>query len=209
MRRKSRMPACPLCPSWLLLTLLQECRSVFRRDDCSRRDFHRPFFPRSHSHCHRRILREHDLGSPGDEMLVHRHACTVGAHGVTQSARVHGESQRHAHEFEPIDAASDASTGAASVGSHAVVHVSVGMHRSRRQSERQPACRRPALSRQLSMSREGARSNQVSCCDGSLPLRRRFGSEGPQRGPGDEVSLKIECVVDGGMDAEEALGGSS
>jgi hypothetical protein len=27
--------------------------------------------------------------------------------------------------------------------------------------------------------------------------------------PGDEVSLKIERVVDGGMDAEEALRGSS
>ena len=39
-----------------------------------------------------------------------------------------------------------------------------------------------ALSRQLSTSRERARSNQVSCCrDGILPLRRRFGSEGPQR----------------------------
>ena len=67
----------------------------------------------------------------------------------------------------------------------------------------------PALSRQLSTSQEGARSNQVSCCDGILLPRRRFGSEGPQRGPGDEVSLKIERVVDGGMEAEEALGGSS
>src|SRR3984893_14644037 len=58
--------------------------------------------------------------------------------------------------------------------------------------------------------RRRARANQVSCCcDGILPLRRRFGSEGPQRGPGDEVSLKVERVVDGGMDAEEALGGSS
>jgi|SRR6267378_460345 len=66
-----------------------------------------------------------------------------------------------------------------------------------------------ALSRQLSTSQEGARSNQVSCCDGILPLRRRFGSEGPQRGPGDEVALKIERVVDGGMDTEEALRGSS
>ena len=66
-----------------------------------------------------------------------------------------------------------------------------------------------ALSRQLSTSQEGARSNQVSCCDGILPLRRRFGSEGPQRGPGDEMSLEIERVVDGGMDTEEALGGSS
>ena len=55
-----------------------------------------------------------------------------------------------------------------------------------------------------------ARANQVSCCrDGILPLRRRFGSEGPQRGPGDEVALKIERVVDGGMDTEEALRGSS
>ena len=55
-----------------------------------------------------------------------------------------------------------------------------------------------------------ARANQVlCCCDGVLPLRRRFGSEGPQRGPGDEVALKIERVVDGGMDTEEALGGSS
>jgi hypothetical protein len=59
------------------------------------------------------------------------------------------------------------------------------------------------------MSREGARSNQVSCCDGILPPRRRFGSKGPQRRSGDEVALKIERVVDGGMDAEEALGGSS
>ena len=45
--------------------------------------------------------------------------------------------------------------------------------------------------------------------DGSLPLRRRFGSKGPQRRSGDEVALKIECVVDGGMDAEEALGRAS
>ncbi|PYX36927.1 MAG: hypothetical protein DMG81_15115 [Acidobacteria bacterium] len=28
----------------MILTLLQECGSVFRRDDCSRRDFRRPFF---------------------------------------------------------------------------------------------------------------------------------------------------------------------
>ena len=52
--------------------------------------------------------------------------------------------------------------------------------------------------------------NSGSCGgDGSLPLRRRFGSKGPQRRSGDEVALKIECVVDGGMDAEEALCGSS
>jgi hypothetical protein len=69
-------------------------------------------------------------------------------------------------------------------------------------------CDALALSRQLSTSREGQGQNQVlCCCDGISPLRRRFGSEGPQRGPGDEVALKIECVVDGGMDAEEALRG--
>ena len=55
----------------------------------------------------------------------------------------------------------------------------------------------------------GGKANQVSCCDGILALRRGFGSEDPQRGPGDEVALQIECVVDGGMDAEEALRGSS
>ena len=43
------------------------------------------------------------------------------------------------------------------------------------------------------------------CCDGILPPRRRFGSEGPQRRSGDEVSLKIELVVDGGMHAQEPL----
>jgi hypothetical protein len=53
--------------------------------------------------------------------------------------------------------------------------------------------------------REEASSNRVSSRDGILPLRRRFGSEDPQRGPGDEVALKIEGVVDGGMDAEEVL----
>jgi hypothetical protein len=67
----------------------------------------------------------------------------------------------------------------------------------------------PPLSRQLSTSREAQGSNQVSCCDGILPPRRRFGSKGPQHRSGDEVALKIERVMDGGVDAEEALGGSS
>jgi hypothetical protein len=58
--------------------------------------------------------------------------------------------------------------------------------------------------------RNAARANQISwCCDGALPPRSRFGSKGPQRRSGDEVALKVERVVDGGMDAEEALGGSS
>ena len=74
-------------------------------------------------------------------------------------------------------------------------------------------CRSGYLSRFVTVTvagRSWARANQISyCCDGVLPLRRRFGSEGPQRGPGDEVALKIERVLDGGMDTEEALRGSS
>jgi hypothetical protein len=42
-----------------------------------------------------------------------------------------------------------------------------------------------------------------------LPLCGSFGSEDPQSGSGDEVALKVEVVVDGGVHAEEALGGSS
>ena len=45
--------------------------------------------------------------------------------------------------------------------------------------------------------------------DDSLPLRRRFGAEGPQRGPRDEMALKVEGVVDGSMHAEETLDRSS
>src|SRR5438477_12406137 len=53
-------------------------------------------------------------------------------------------------------------------------------------------------------------SKQISYrCDSTLPPRRRFGSEGPQRRPGDEVALKIECVVDGSVHVEEALGRAS
>jgi hypothetical protein len=36
-----------------------------------------------------------------------------------------------------------------------------------------------------------------------------FGAEYPQCGAGDEVALKVEGIVDGGMHAQEALGGSS
>ncbi len=57
---------------------------------------------------------------------------------------------------------------------------------------------------------EQAGATRLSCSgDGCLPLCRRFGSKGPQCRSGDEVALKIEVVVDGGMDAEEALCGSS
>jgi hypothetical protein len=56
---------------------------------------------------------------------------------------------------------------------------------------------------------EGASKSGFMLCDGLLPLRRRVGSEGPPRSPGDEVALQIERVVDGGMDTEEAPRGSS
>ena len=58
-----------------------------------------------------------------------------------------------------------------------VVGLIVTLFRSRSSSA---AFGSAALSRQLSTSREGARSNQVSCYDGILPPRRRFGSKGPQ-----------------------------
>ena len=45
--------------------------------------------------------------------------------------------------------------------------------------------------------------------DGALPLCIRFGSEYAQSGSGDEVTLKVEGVVDRTVHAEEALGGSS
>jgi hypothetical protein len=53
--------------------------------------------------------------------------------------------------------------------------------------------------------------NIAGSCRGSsvVPLRRGFRSEDPQRRPGDEMALKIEGVVHGRMDIEEALGGSS
>src|SRR3984893_215798 len=55
-----------------------------------------------------------------------------------------------------------------------------------------------------------AKTRQASCrCDRTLPVRGSFGSEFPQRGSGDEVALKVEGVVNGGVHAEEALGGSS
>ena len=41
------------------------------------------------------------------------------------------------------------------------------------------------------------------------PLVRRFGSEDPERRARDEITLKIESVMDGGMHAKEAVGGSS
>ena len=45
--------------------------------------------------------------------------------------------------------------------------------------------------------------------DGIPPLVRRLGSEEPQRRARDEMALKVEGVVDGGVHAEKPLGGAS
>src|SRR5439155_19312846 len=56
------------------------------------------------------------------------------------------------------------------------------------------------------------RVGEVEPCSGDgsriLPLGGCFGSEDPKCGSRDEMSLTIEGVVDGGMDAEKTLGGS-
>jgi hypothetical protein len=52
------------------------------------------------------------------------------------------------------------------------------------------------------------RQSDLCSGDSRLPFCRRFGSEDPQCRSGNEVALKIERVVDSGMDAEEALGRS-
>ena len=46
------------------------------------------------------------------------------------------------------------------------------------------------------------RGNRIS------PLIRRLGSEDPERRARDDMPLKVEGVVNGGMHAEEALGGA-
>ena len=39
-----------------------------------------------------------------------------------------------------------------------------------------------------------------------LPIRRRFSAEYPQRRAGDQMALKVEGVVDGGVHAQKAAG---
>jgi hypothetical protein len=56
-------------------------------------------------------------------------------------------------------------------------------------------------------AREGRGLSLTSCCcDSIVPLRRRVGSKDPQGRSGDEVALKVECVMDGGVHIEKALG---
>jgi hypothetical protein len=74
-------------------------------------------------------------------------------------------------------------------------------------ANRRPSCKWPIsglVTTTLDEPRGGKGKSGLCRCDGILPLRRRFGSKGPQRRSGDEVALKIERVVDGGVSAEEA-----
>ena len=66
-----------------------------------------------------------------------------------------------------------------------------------------------ALSRQRRRYASRAKTGQASCgCDSAFPLRGSIGSEFSQRGSGDEMALKIEGIVDGGMHTQEALRGA-
>src|ERR1700738_4859565 len=66
------------------------------------------------------------------------------------------------------------------------------------------------LSRKWPPAEIATRASQISCCcDGTLPPRRRFGSEDPQRRSGDQVALKVEIVMDCCVHVEKALGRTS
>src|SRR6516225_4192607 len=67
----------------------------------------------------------------------------------------------------------------------------------------------PALSRQRRRYAPRAKTGQASCgCDSAFPLRGSIASEFSQRGSGNEMALKIEGIVDGGMHTQEALRGA-
>jgi hypothetical protein len=48
-----------------------------------------------------------------------------------------------------------------------------------------------------------------SCRNDLLPVVRRLGTEDPERRSRDEMALKVEVIVHGGVHVEEALGRSS
>jgi hypothetical protein len=70
---------------------------------------------------------------------------------------------------------------------------------------------RGGIVRLTSVAEKGAPGlNTCSRCGNRIsPLIRRLGSEDPERRARDEMALKVEGVVNGGMHAEEALGGAS
>src|SRR6516165_11950006 len=74
---------------------------------------------------------------------------------------------------------------------------------SRRQSCRGHCQINFCRARSAERNTRSRRGNRIS------PLIRRLGSEDPERRARDEMALKVEGVVNGGMHAEEALGGAS
>ena len=73
-----------------------------------------------------------------------------------------------------------------------------------------PVSRRTLCHGNERWAREGRGLSLTSCCcDSIVPLRRRLGSKDPQGRSGDEVALKVECVMDGGVHIEKALGRAS
>jgi len=54
--------------------------------------------------------------------------------------------------------------------------------------------------------KEASEDQLLRCGNGDLPMRCRVGTEYAERRAGDQMALKVEGVVDGGVNAEEALG---
>ena len=64
-----------------------------------------------------------------------------------------------------------------------------------------------ALSRELEFGRANfGKSGSGSCRGGGSPRPERFVSEDAERAAGCEMALDVECVVDGGVNGQEALG---
>jgi len=70
-------------------------------------------------------------------------------------------------------------------------------------------CREGFVTATLDEPRGGEGKSGSCCCDGILPLRRRFGSEDPQSRSGDEMALKVERVMGGSVHIEKTLGRAS
>jgi hypothetical protein len=58
-------------------------------------------------------------------------------------------------------------------------------------------------------ARSAERNTRSRCGNRISPLIRRLGSEDPERRARDEMALKVEGIVNGGMFAEEASGGAN
>jgi RNase adaptor protein for sRNA GlmZ degradation len=73
---------------------------------------------------HRCILRENHFLSSGDEVRVQRYSRTVRAHPVTESARLHRQSEHHSDQPESVRTASNSGSRPASRLGNTVINVS-------------------------------------------------------------------------------------